>query len=174
MGAICERKQTRDKKYMNTSFQKIANKTTDEWYTPQWILERLGEFDLDPCSPEKRLWDTAKVHVDAKTDGLSLDWSGKRVWLNPPYSNPKPFVEKLVKCNNGILLTFNRLDTRMFQDIVLPNASGILFMRGRVKFYRPDGQEGGTSGCGSVLVSFGEENAEVLKTSNIQGYFVKL
>jgi len=26
---------------------------TDEWLTPPKIIKSLGEFDLDPCSPDK-------------------------------------------------------------------------------------------------------------------------
>lgn len=25
--------------------------STDEWYTPLYIVESLGKFDLDPCAP---------------------------------------------------------------------------------------------------------------------------
>ena len=25
--------------------------STDEWYTPRWIIDELGPFDLDPCAP---------------------------------------------------------------------------------------------------------------------------
>lgn len=31
----------------------------DEWLTPPEILRALGEFDLDPCAPVVRLWETA-------------------------------------------------------------------------------------------------------------------
>ena len=57
----------------------------DEWLTPRWILDRLGEFDLDPCAPAIRPWDTAKMHYDINDCGLRKDWSG-RVWLNPPFN----------------------------------------------------------------------------------------
>lgn len=36
---------------MNTSFER-SKQTTDEWYTPKWILDALGSFDLDPCAPK--------------------------------------------------------------------------------------------------------------------------
>lgn len=38
---------------MNTSFERSAN-TTDEWYTPKEIVDALGKFELDPCSPARR------------------------------------------------------------------------------------------------------------------------
>lgn len=30
---------------MNTSFER-SKQTTDEWYTPKWIVDALGSFDL--------------------------------------------------------------------------------------------------------------------------------
>ena len=34
----------------------------EDWLTPPEILAALGEFDLDPCSPIPRPWDTARKH----------------------------------------------------------------------------------------------------------------
>ena len=47
-------------------------------------------------------------------------------------------------------------------------------MKGRIKFYRPDGTQGDSPGCGSVLIAFGEENAKILEYSNIPGKYIKL
>ena len=30
---------------MNTSFER-AKQTTDEWYTPQYIIQSLGDFEI--------------------------------------------------------------------------------------------------------------------------------
>ena len=160
---------------MDTSFERTTN-STDEWYTPKEIVDALGNFELDPCSPCNRLWDTAKQHITPNEDGLKANWGGARVWLNPPYSRPlvERFIEKMVDNNNGIALLFSRCDSKMFQDLIFPNATALLFIRGRVKFYRPDGTQGGSSGCGSVLVSFGSNNAEVLKHSGISGKYIQL
>lgn len=54
----------------------------------------------------------------------------------------------MVEHNNGIALLFNRLDNKMFQDVVFPKAKGILFMKGRIKFHREDGTIGESPGCG--------------------------
>lgn len=72
---------------MNTSFERLAIKATDEWYTPKEILDILSPFDLDPCAPMAPLWPTAQTMWNKQDDGLSKDWFG-RVWLNPPYSRP--------------------------------------------------------------------------------------
>lgn len=55
----------------------------DEWLTPPEILRALGEFDLDPCAPVVRPWETAARHYTVQDDGLALPWEG-RVWCNPP------------------------------------------------------------------------------------------
>lgn len=60
---------------MNTSFER-SKQTTDEWYTPKWIVDALGSFDLDPCAPENRLWNTAKRHITPSEDGLKTEWGG--------------------------------------------------------------------------------------------------
>lgn len=49
---------------------------------------------------------------------------------------------------------------------------GILFMRRRIKFIRPDGTRGGSPGCGSVLIAFGKENARILQESGIEGHYL--
>ena len=76
--------------------------------------------------------------------------------------------------NNGIALLFNRCDSKMFQDIIFPKAKGMMFLKGRIKFYRADGTRGDSPGCGSVLIAFGEQNAKVLEECKIEGKFVKL
>lgn len=85
--------------------------------------DALGEFDLDPCAPMRPLWRTARVMYNKEQDGLKQKWEG-RVWLNPPYSRPtiEHFITRMVEHNNGIALLFNRLDNKMFQDVVFPKA----------------------------------------------------
>lgn len=159
---------------MNTSYEK-AKCSTDEWYTPRNILEPLGSFDLDPCSAVNPLWKIANACYNKYDDGLTREWTG-RVWLNPPYSRPllERFVEKLAGHGNGIALLFNRCDCKLFQEVIFPTAQAILFLRGRVKFHTADGKQRGTPGCGSVLIAFGEKNAEVLETCGIQGKFFRI
>lgn len=148
---------------------------TDEWYTPKEIIDSLGKFDLDPCAPISPLWQTAKIMYNKSDDGLTKEWSG-RVWLNPPYSKPLmwQFVEKLAEHGNGIALLFNRSDSHKFQDIIFAKATGMMFLRNRIKFFRPDGTRGDSPGCGSILIAFGEENAEVLRTCDLTGKYVRI
>jgi hypothetical protein len=159
---------------MNTSYERTKN-TSDEWYTPPAIFEKLGRFDLDPCAATKPLWKIADTNYSALDDGLSKPWHG-RVWLNPPYSRHllERFVERMADHGNGIALLFNRCDCKLFQDVIFKKAHGILFLKGRVKFYSPAGEQNGPAGCGSVLVAFGKENAETLRKCDIPGRFFSL
>lgn len=149
--------------------------TTDEWYTPKEIIDALGPFDTDPCAPVHPLWPTARIAYNKNDDGLKQEWYG-RVWLNPPYSRPliEKFVEKMVEHNNGIALLYNRCDSKMFQDIIFQKATAMKFLRHRIRFYRPDGTRGGSPGCGSILIAFGQDNARILKDCSIEGKFVWL
>lgn len=159
---------------MNTQFERSA-KPTDEWYTPKEIIDALGKFDLDPCAPVYPLWKTADVMYNKDNDGLRQEWFG-RVWLNPPYSKPLmwQFVERLSEHGNGIALLFNRCDSNKFQDIIFERATAMKFLRNRIKFFRPDGTRGDSPGCGSILIAFGEKNAEALKACDIAGKYVRI
>ena len=77
----------------------------DEYYTPKWIFDALNlGFDLDPCSPGKHKSNSpATVHYSFPQNGLELPWRG-RVWLNPPYSKPTPWVDKFIENGNGVAL----------------------------------------------------------------------
>lgn len=148
---------------------------TEVWLTPPYIIEALGQFDLDPCASEDRPWDTAKNHYTIKDDGLIQEWFG-RVWCNPPYG-PKmgPFLHKLSKHDQGgIALVFARTETRAFFDCVWDKATAILFLKGRLKFYRPDGTIGGTAGSPSVLIAYGEVEAETLKNCKLPGKYLRI
>lgn len=81
--------------------------------------------------------------------------------MNCPYGNVLgAWLNRLALHNNGIALLFGRTDTRAFQRDVFPFTSGILFVRGRLTFHRPNGDpapEGHNSGGPSVLIGYGSE-----------------
>jgi hypothetical protein len=148
---------------------------TDEWLTPPELLRALGSFDLDPCSPIVRPWETATRHLSELDDGLSVPWVG-RVWLNPPYGPETiKWVRKLSEHGNGIALIFARTETEMFHKFIWPIATGILFLKGRLHFHYPDGSRSGDNAGGPhCLVSYGVKNAFAVEDSGIPGYFIRL
>lgn len=157
---------------MNTTFQRSSG--SDEWYTPPDIVKALGSFDLDPCAPSRQFY-TAKECYTKEDDGLSKPWFG-RVWLNPPYNRKliDPFIRRMAQHGNGIALIFNRMDIALWHDIIFPTASALFVIRGRLKFYRPDRTQGDAAGCGSVLVSWNQSNAQTLATCCLPGVFIPM
>jgi hypothetical protein len=147
----------------------------DEWLTPPEVIKALGPFDLDPCAPIVRPWDTALQHYSVKDDGLSQPWHG-RVWLNPPYGeHTGDWLERLVSHGNGIALIFARTETETWFQWVWPLASAILFIRGRLYFHHVSGQRARkNSGAPSALVAYGEENANRLDNCSYPGKLIRL
>lgn len=115
-----------------------ANPQSDEWFTPPEILRALPRFDLDPCASVSgpMPWANVDRWYTAENDGLSLPWEG-HVWLNPPYSDAAVWLQRMAAHGDGIALVFARTDTAWWHEYVWPNASRILFLRGRVTFWHP-------------------------------------
>lgn len=161
---------------MSKFYQNNEN-TTDVWLTPPYIIEALGPFDLDPCCPNNLPWKTAGHYysLERGEDGLLLPWpQNEFVWLNPPYSNWVPFMQKLKDHGNGIALIFARTETRGFRDTVWNGAAGLLFLHRRVKFVRADLTPGAGSTAPSVLIAYGEKAKQKLKTCNLEGKYLEL
>jgi hypothetical protein len=158
-----------------------SRSTTDEWLTPPEIIRALGDFDLDPCASCSQTHITGTVMGIGRAryckcdDGYSKEWKG-RVWLNPPYGKETGrWIAKMAKHGNGIALIFGRTDVGWFQDSIFRTATGLLFLGQRLTFIRGDGVKSTyNSGAPSVLVAYGEFNAEALERLQMPGYFVRL
>jgi phage N-6-adenine-methyltransferase len=114
--------------------------TSDHWATPESLVRDLeaefGRFDLDPCC---RI-ETAKAPLcfTEEDDGLAQEWFG-RVFMNPPFSKPAPWLTKAAKevadrrARLVVALLPVRTDTRWFHDLVLGKAE-LRFVKGRIKW----------------------------------------
>lgn len=151
-----------------------ANMKNDEWLTPPEVLQALGQFDLDPCSPIKRPWDTATVHYSVLDNGLAQPWQG-RVFVNPPYGREAAkWLERLADHGDGIGLIFARTETEMFQRQVWDRADAILFLAGRLHFHFVDGtRASANSGAPSCLIAYGQKNVQALMQSGLPGNVVQ-
>ncbi len=145
----------------------------DEWLTPPSLLKQLGKFDLDPCVPINRPWDTATYHYTKEEDGLAHPWIG-RVWLNPPYDREtfnwiKRLREHCQTGGSGLALIFARTETRGFQEDIFQAGATILFIKGRLRFHYVDGQQGNSANAPSCLVAFSEQEASLLRQLEASG-----
>lgn len=123
----------------------VRNNSGDDWATPKDFYNKLDSiyhFDFDPC-PYK-----------ADFDGLKIEW-GKSNFINPPYSKKlkEKFVHKAVEESRKgklcVLLLPVSTSTKLFHEVILPNAKKITFVKGRLKFEQKN--ENGvfqSKGCG--------------------------
>ena len=135
---------------------------SNTWFTPKWIMDRLGMFDLDPCTESFRPFDTALKHFeyDKGEDGLMLSWNG-RIWLNPPYGkNTGKWLDKLRKHGNGIAIVFTAFETSWGQSHS-KTADGIFLLSGRIAFIDKYGKKRNNAGKGSCLIIYGENNLDI-------------
>jgi len=105
----------------------------DDWATPKALYDALDEvfrFTFDPCPYMHNLDDW---------DGLTIPW-GERNFVNPPYSRKlkESFVKKAIDESKlgklCVMLLPVSTSTALFHDLIYPNASDILFIRGRIRF----------------------------------------
>ena len=128
-------------------FTHAGNSSTNHtWRTPGWLLQNLynvfGEFDLDPCSPNKTKANAsvrARIYYTEADDGLSLPWFGT-VFVNPPYGKSlrlwtsKAQDEVLIgNANTVVGLIPSRTDTTWWHQDIASSAT-IFFLRGRLSF----------------------------------------
>jgi len=150
------------------SSHQSARMKNDEWLTPPEIVRACGEFDLDPCAPVVRPWDTARQHFTKNDDGLAQAWSG-RVWCNPPFGREAiKWLRRLAAHGNGVALIPARTETAMFYETVWGAADAVLFIQGRPHFHYVDGRRAAAnSGAPICLVAYGAGNVAALRASGL-------
>ena len=122
---------------MNTKlmFSSISN----EWETPKELFIDLNNefnFTLDPCCTIENK--TCNKFYTIEDDGLTKDWSGNNVYVNPPYGRKiglwvKKCYEESKKGTLCVMCIPARTDTKWFHDYIY-NYAEIRFLKGRLKF----------------------------------------
>lgn len=154
---------------MKTGFtHESTHNESQEWYTPPEIFTALGlTFDLDPCAapPPFKDFVPAINRLTYEHNGLIQRWHGL-IFMNPPYGTETPkWMKRFVEHGNGIALVFSRTDTQWFHHVV-PHAL-CCFIKGRIRFRKPDGTIGGTPGAGSLLLAIGKRSEDALQHSGL-------
>ena len=138
-----------------------------EWYTPSEIVEAarevMGEIDCDPASCDYANQTVkARKYFSKENDGRKQQW-GKRVWLNPPYSKPLcgEFCGLLLdKLSSGEVeeacLLVNSSTGSLWFHGALDAASAVCFLKGRIKFIKPDGKPVNKPVSYSTMLYFGK------------------
>ena len=155
---------------MNKETQKtMFSSKTGEWATPQEFFDKLnwrfGPFDLDPCA---NIHNTkcANFYTEAE-DGLSKDWSGHTVFVNPPYGRGiDKWIQKAYNTakdgvSKVVMLIPARTDTRYWHNYVM-KANEVYFLKGRLKF----GGSANSAPFPSAVVVFGGSASQVFGAMN--------
>ena len=119
---------------MNT--KGLFSSETVEWATPQDFFNGLNEkyhFTLDPCSTDENK--KCEKHFTVTDDGLSQDWDGEIVFMNPPYGRGiGKWIKKAAESHALVVgLLPARTDTKWFHEYIY-NKAEIKFIKGRLKF----------------------------------------
>lgn len=136
---------------------------TVEWATPQDLFDRLNakyRFTLDVCATPENA--KCPRYFTREQDGFLQDWSGERVWCNPPYG--KEIARWVWACSEAnhpcepagapdlaVMLLPARTDVRWWHDYVIPYGR-VEFIRGRLKF----GGSKNSAPFPSAVVVFGD------------------
>jgi hypothetical protein len=133
--------------------------TSDDYYTPPGLFQTLGlKFSLDVASPPGGVpWIPAADYYTMEDDGLTSPWHG-RVWMNPPYSNPTPWVERFMDHRHGVaLLPVTR--SRWMEGVWTSDAA-VVFTPSNFAFIREN--RATSIMWAAVLVAFGDECVEAI------------
>jgi len=144
----------------------LFSSRSEEWETPQTLFERLDSefhFTLDACATALNA--KCRKYFDKQTDGLAQNWSGQRVFINPPYgAEIGRWMEKArTAAEEGALvvcLVHARTDTRWWHQNVEGKASEVRFIKGRLKFERK-GKSGVSAPFPSVIVIYRPVRSEI-------------
>lgn len=144
--------------------QALLSSKEMDWCTPQDFFDELNalyHFVLDVAATHE----TAKCadYYTPETDGLVQSWyrADGAVFCNPPYGRnicqwvKKAYDEAKSHHTTIVLLIPARTDTAYFHRYIYnqPNVV-IYFLRGRLKFERPDGTRMSTAPFPSMIVIF--------------------
>lgn len=155
----------------------LMSSNSDEWGTPKSTFDYLNNiygFTLDACASEfNRKLDN---YYSIEDNALEQEWNGV-VWCNPPYSKglQTKFIQKAIKEVNGnkackcvVMLIPARTDTKNFHDLIVPNASDIYFIKGRIEFVHFGSDKSNSSPFPSMIVIFRRKSLSYLNYSTIK------
>ena len=119
----------------------LFSSKTPEWGTPQAFFDKLNakyNFTLDPCGTFAN--HKCSTYFTVEDDGLSQDWGGHNVFMNPPYGREiknwiqKAYEESRKKDTIVVCLIPARTDTKYWHEYCMEHAKEIHFVKGRLKF----------------------------------------
>ena len=107
----------------------------DDWATPDWLMSIFSSWH-DPCQ-------LGQQHF--APDNLNGTWEilyGTGIYINPPYSDPKPWVEKAIRTHQRfktpIVLLLKHDSSTQWYRMLKEAGARFLMIEGRLKFKAMD------------------------------------
>ena len=119
------------------SLAPLMSSASREWRTPRALFAALHAqhcFTLDAAASAENA-QLPRYFTEAN-DGLRQVWAPHRVWLNPPYGRMVPMwlAKAVTERTLVVVLVPARTDTAWWHEWVLPKATEVAYVRGRLTF----------------------------------------
>ena len=155
-----------------------VNTKSQDWCTPPKYIEAVrrffnGRIDLDPCSNANSIVGADVEFKLPDHDGLVEEWTGKFIYVNPPYGKDKmrgtTICDWMKKCADSYLENGSEVvalvpvatNTRHWKEYVFNRAACICFLSDtRLKFLEDgvESKKGAPMAC--ALVYWGDRTAQ--------------
>lgn len=148
--------------------------TTDEWYSPKWLVQSLPPVWLDPCHDPRSNVRPAHALTIAD-DGLATPWASVEPSLckvaicfaNPPYSNGAAWV---AKCRREswvlplpvVALVKAWVGEPYWAANVWGRARWVMLLFGRIRFDTPEGPATDSASFNSALICWSQDEAKAM------------
>ena len=143
------------------------NTDRDSWQTPQWlfnILDNQYHFGTDCCALEFNT--KCEEYFDDFEKAIIVNYVA---WMNPPFSKAYKMFEHYFKVvNKGVcIFRCDNMETKLWQNVILKNASWILILNKRINY---EGMIGHGAVFPSALIGYNVEPPKDIKGTimNIQ------
>jgi len=126
----------------------------DEWQTPQELFDKLNKqynFSFDCCATKENkkchYYSSDFIKIISTLSVMNV------AWMNPPFSKAyKMFEHFFESVQQGVsIYRCDNMETKLWQDVILINATWILIPKGRICY---EGFEGKGSRFPSALIGF--------------------
>ena len=135
----------------------------DDWQTPNELFVNLNtqyRFSFDCCASMNN---TKCYYFSKNFEGTSkIELRNAICWMNPPFSKAHIMFEHFFKVvTQGVCIyRCDNMETKIWQEVILKNASWIFIPKGRISY---EGKEGKRSRFPSALIGFNVEPPKDLK-----------
>jgi len=129
--------------------EKLPN---DERRTPRWLFARINEqfkFTVDAAAAAENA--LCERYWTKETDGLKQDWTGCRIWCNPPYSRGqlRQWIQKASDSAAVSVLLIPGDCSTVASQLALATATEICFLNQRLRF---DDEGNGAKFCNWLVL----------------------